>query len=92
MNNEHYEMIDAQLTTEIFGLFAPTRPDLALKMSELPIRTVARKEAQWIVGIPFVRDVLVPDRHIEHRAFGRGQRLRALAQPGEAGVGFSRHR
>ena len=33
--NEHFEMIDAQLTTEIFGLFAPTRPDIALKISHL---------------------------------------------------------
>ena len=30
-NNPHYEMIDAQLTTEIFGLFAPGRPDVALE-------------------------------------------------------------
>ena len=46
--NEHFEMIDAQLTTEIFGLFAPTRPDVALKMAELPIRTVASQEADDI--------------------------------------------
>ncbi len=46
--NEHYEMIDAQLTTEIFGLFSPARPDIALKMSYLPIRTTARKDAAWI--------------------------------------------
>ena len=37
-HNEHYEMIDAQLTTEIFGLFAPTRPDIALKMAKLPVQ------------------------------------------------------
>ncbi|MEM1257156.1 MAG: ADP-ribosylglycohydrolase family protein [Bacteroidota bacterium] len=47
-NNEHFEMIDAQLTTEIFGLFAPGRPDIALKMAELPIRTTAREEAEHI--------------------------------------------
>ena len=46
--NPHFEMIDAQLTTEIFGLFAPGRPDLALKMSSLPIRTTARENAVWI--------------------------------------------
>ena len=46
-NNEHIEMIDAQLTTEIFGLFSPTRPDFALKMSKLPIRTTARYNAEW---------------------------------------------
>jgi len=40
-NNTDYEMIDAQLTTEIFGLFAPTRPDVALEMAYLPIRTTA---------------------------------------------------
>ena len=43
--NEHYDMIDAQLTTEIFGLYAPGRPDVALKMAYLPIRTTARAEA-----------------------------------------------
>ncbi|HEX7763595.1 MAG TPA: ADP-ribosylglycohydrolase family protein, partial [Cellvibrio sp.] len=43
--NPHYDMIDAQLTTEIFGFFAPARPDIALKMSDLPVRTVADKEA-----------------------------------------------
>lgn len=47
-SNEHFEMIDAQLTTEIFGLFAPTRPDMALKMAHLPIRTTARQNAAWI--------------------------------------------
>lgn len=46
--NPHFEMIDAQLTTEIFGLFSPTRPDFALKMAELPIKTTAREEAEWI--------------------------------------------
>lgn len=46
--NSHCEMIDAQLTTEIFGLFAPTRPDIALKMARLPIRTTARDDAAWI--------------------------------------------
>ena len=47
-NNEHYRMIDAQLTTEIFGLYAPNRPDVALKMAELPILTVAREDARLI--------------------------------------------
>jgi hypothetical protein len=46
-NNPHYDMIDAQLTTEIFGLFAPARPDIALKMAHLPIRTTARENAAW---------------------------------------------
>jgi hypothetical protein len=47
-NNPEYEMIDAQLTTEIFGLFAPGRPDVALKMADLPIKTTARYNAQYI--------------------------------------------
>ena len=41
-------MIDAQLTTEIFGLFAPYNPDFALEMSLLPIQNTARHEAQEI--------------------------------------------
>ena len=47
-NNENYMMIDAQLTTEIFGFFAPARPDIALKMANLPIRTTAYEDAAWI--------------------------------------------
>ena len=47
-NNEKYMMIDAQLTTEFFGLLALIRADVALKISELPIRTSAKYEAQWI--------------------------------------------
>ena len=46
--NPHFEMIDAQLTTEIFGLYAPGRPDIALEMAHLPIRTSARGNAAWI--------------------------------------------
>ena len=47
-NNPHYEMIDAQLTTEIFGLFAPGRPDVALELATLPIGVTARFESEWI--------------------------------------------
>lgn len=47
-NNEFYNMIDAQLTTEIFGLFSPARPDFAIRMAELPIKTTARGESQEI--------------------------------------------
>ncbi len=46
--DNYHEMIDAQLTTEIFGFFSPSRPDIALKMSHLPIRTTARENAAWI--------------------------------------------
>lgn len=46
--HNYYEMIDAQLTTEIFGFFAPARPDIAMEMAKLPIRTTARENAEWI--------------------------------------------
>ncbi len=46
--DNYYEMIDAQLTTEIFGFFAPSRPDVALKMANMPILTTARENAKWI--------------------------------------------
>ncbi len=39
--NENSLMIDAQLTTEIFGALAPGMPDRALKLADLPIRTTA---------------------------------------------------
>ena len=46
--NPDYDMIDAQLTTEIFGFFSPSNPDFAVKMAELPIQTTARFNAEWI--------------------------------------------
>ncbi len=46
-NNDKHMMIDAQLTTEIFGLFAPGRPDIALRMAQLPIRVSAKFDAEW---------------------------------------------
>lgn len=46
--NPHYDMIDAQLTTEIFGLFAPGRPEKAVDLAYLPIRTTARDNAALI--------------------------------------------
>ena len=47
-NNAKYMMIDAQLTTEIFGVLAPVRADVAMKISYLPIRVSAKGDAQWI--------------------------------------------
>ena len=46
--NPDFDMIDAQLTTEIFGFFSPARPDFAVEMAELPIQTTARFNAEWI--------------------------------------------
>lgn len=48
LHNPEYEMIDAQLTTEIFGLYAPGRPDVAIRMATLPIQTTASQESEWI--------------------------------------------
>jgi ADP-ribosylglycohydrolase len=39
--NSDYLMIDAQLTTEIFGALAPEMPSEALRLANLPIRTTA---------------------------------------------------
>ncbi len=49
-SNEHHQMIDAQLTTEIFGFYAPMRPRVALKMAHLPISTTARTQAADIAN------------------------------------------
>ena len=46
-NNPMWDMIDAQLTTEIFGAFAPGRPEVALEMAHLPIRTTAYLHSEW---------------------------------------------
>ncbi len=47
-NNKYHNMIDAQLTTEIFGTLAPCRSEIALDMAHLPVRTTAYQEAEWI--------------------------------------------
>ena len=58
-NNPHHDMIDAQLTTEIFGFFAPGKPDVALKIAHLPIHTVASGEAASIAEFYVVMYSLV---------------------------------
>ena len=68
--NEHSEMIDAQLTTEIFGLFAPGNPELARDLASLPIQTVARNEAEDIAQFyvtMFSLASLNPERSIHDR-------------------------
>jgi hypothetical protein len=56
--NPHYEMIDAQLTTELFGILAPFRPDIASKLAYLPIRTTAYAEAADIANFYVVMHAL----------------------------------
>ena len=58
--DNYHEMIDAQLTTEIFGFFAPLRPDIALKMAKMPIQTTARENAQWISEFYVIMYSLAP--------------------------------
>jgi len=45
-NNPNWEQIDAQLTTEIFGLFAPGQPDVAMLLGKLPVQVTARGDAE----------------------------------------------
>ena len=59
-HNPHWDMIDAQLTTEIFGLYAPGRPDIALQMAHLPIRTSARGEAALAAEFYVILHALAP--------------------------------
>ena len=72
-NNEHFEMIDAQLTTEIFGLFSPTRPDVAMKMAHLPIQTIAREEAEYIaqfyVSMHSLASITDPNKSLSQRLY-----------------------
>jgi len=59
-NNKIGHLIDAQLTTEIFGLYAPARPDVAMKLADLPIRTVGYHEAVWISEFYVIMHSLAP--------------------------------
>ena len=70
--NEHFEMIDAQLTTEIFGLFAPAHPDVAVKIAELPIQTVASQEAEDISKF-YVRMYALASQPSEEKMYKRVQ-------------------
>ncbi len=74
--NPHFEMIDAQLTTEIFGLFAPARPDVALEMAYLPIRTTARDNAARIAEFYVIMHALAP---LAADTLSRREQLRWMA-------------
>lgn len=58
--NPNWEQIDAQLTTEIFGLFAPGRPDVALQIAELPVGVTARGNAAYAANFYIVMHSLAP--------------------------------
>ena len=76
-NNPEFEMIDAQLTTEIFGLYAPGRPDIALEMAALPIQNVARLESEWISNFYVSMFSLASTVDI---SFSRGNQLKDIAE------------
>jgi hypothetical protein len=79
-NNKDYEMIDAQLTTEIFGFFAPARPDIALEIASLPIQTTARLNAQWAAEFYVIMYSLAPiadsTKSIKDQLFGMAEKAR----------------
>ncbi|MFT7121920.1 MAG: hypothetical protein ACJAZ9_002108 [Neolewinella sp.] len=85
--NEHWEMIDAQLTTEIFGLYAPGNPELALRMAELPIRTSANHEAAEIARFNVVMYALAAGQErgvlAGPQVLGMAKRARSVLKPGD---------
>jgi len=68
-NNPMWDMIDAQLTTEIFGAFAPCRPDIALEIGHLPVRTTAYMHSEWAAEFYIIMYSLtaVVDRSISRK-------------------------
>jgi hypothetical protein len=61
-NNPHGDMIDAQLTTEIFGLLAPGRPGVALDLAYLPVRTAGAGDAVLAAEFYIVLHALAAER------------------------------
>ena len=76
--NPHYDMIDAQLTTELFGALAPGRPDIAAQLAYLPIRTTAYGEAADIAQ--FYVDLYALSATIDPQQALAPQLLRIAAQ------------
>jgi hypothetical protein len=70
-NNPNWEQIDAQLTTEIFGLLAPGRSDVALAMAELPVGVTARGDAKHAADFYIIMHSLAPQA-IENIADSNG--------------------
>lgn len=76
-NNPMWEMIDAQLTTEVFGALAPGRPDVALQLAHLPIRTTAYLHSEWAAEFYVIMHALVP---LADPALPRAEQLRWMAR------------
>ena len=80
-NNQFYDMIDAQLTTEIFGVFAPGDPDLALEIAHLPIRTTAQGEAALAAEFYVIMHALAG---VQDPSLSRKQQVFAIAAEARA--------
>lgn len=78
--NSNFNMIDAQLTTEIFGFYAPGHPEIAVDLAHLPIRTTAREEAAEISEF-YVRlyalGAVPSDQSPKDRIFGMAEKARS---------------
>ena len=76
-NNPDASMIDAQLTTESFGLMAPGMPAVALELAKLPISVTANGEAAAIARFYVVMHSLAIHLETEQPL---GEQLVALAE------------
>lgn len=85
--NPHYDMIDAQLTTEMFGILAPFRPDIASSLAYLPIRTTAYGEAADIANFYVVMYALAAgidtSKQIQPQIIQIAQQARAELPPNQ---------
>lgn len=85
-NNSNWSMIDAQLTTESFGLLSPGRPDTALELARLPIQTTARGEAQAAAEFYVVMYALAfgidPQGDLKQQLFGAADQARSRLADG----------
>lgn len=76
-NNPMWDMIDAQLTTEIFGALAPGRPDIALELGHLPIRTTAYLHSEWAAEFYIIMYSLSA---IVDQSLSRKEQLHSMAE------------
>lgn len=85
-SNPEFEMIDAQLTTEVFGLYAPGRLEIALKMAHLPIRTTAYENSEWIskfyVSMFSLASATDPALSMKGRVFWMAERAKSCLDAG----------
>ena len=78
-NNPDFAMIDAQLTTESFGLMAPGRPQTALNLAALPIAVTASGEAAAIARFYVVMHAAAANLNDKENLATQLQAIAALA-------------